>query len=275
MAHKEILTKGKTKHVIEFKHKADKPDARDYRIPDRAPYLPPLPKFVDLRAECPPVYCQGSIGSCTANATAALLDVVRKKDKLPFLNPSRLFIYYNCRVLNGDPEADQGCCFRDALSTIYDTGVCSEADWDYDPTLLFKKPTDECYAKATENKFQYYALIDQKETALKHCLDEGYPFLFAINIFWPMNEDHMLFETGILSVPNPNQPKPPILCSHALCCVGYDDEKQLFLVRNSFGADWCGNGHFYIPYSFMLDPKCSDGFWTLRTSGEWKTVQLS
>jgi C1A family cysteine protease len=275
MSHTEILISGKKKHVIKFKHKADKPDSRDFRIPERASDEPPLPKSIDLRKDCPPVYFQGSISSCTANATAALLDVVRKKDKLSFLNPSRLFIYYNCRVLNGDPADDHGSCFRDALSTIYDTGVCAEADWDYNPKLLFEKPTDTCYTKAIENKFQYYALIDQTETALKHCLNEGYPFLFAINLFSHLNDDHMLFETDILSVPISGRPKPPVLGSHALCCVGYDDEKQLFLIRNSFGADWCMSGHFYIPYSFMLDPECSNGFWTLRTSGEWKTVQLS
>ncbi|MBC7507422.1 MAG: C1 family peptidase [Ferruginibacter sp.] len=275
MAHIELVTNGKTKHVIKFKHKADKPDPRDYRIPARPTDLPALPKRIDLRAECPPVYEQGSISSCTANATAALLDVVRKRDNLPFLHPSRLFIYYNCRVLNGDPEADHGSTFRDALSTLYDTGVCAEADWDYDPTLLFQKPTDECYTKAIENKFQYYALIDQNETALKHCLNEGYPFIFSIILFSSFEEDHMLFETGILSVPNPDQPKPPVLGRHAVCCVGYDDDKQLFLVRNSFGAEWRGDGHFCIPYSFMLDPECNEGFWTLRTSGEWKTVQIS
>src|SRR4051812_38919528 len=53
-----------------------------------------LPKKVDLRSGCPPVYDQGELGSCTANAIAGALQFDLIKQKMPdVFSPSRLFIY--------------------------------------------------------------------------------------------------------------------------------------------------------------------------------------
>jgi len=60
----------------------DLPDARDYTkdTPAVASLLSRLkkpsktPSSVDLRPFCPPVFDQGNMGSCTANAAAGLLE---------------------------------------------------------------------------------------------------------------------------------------------------------------------------------------------------------
>jgi hypothetical protein len=72
-----------------------------------APRRAALPKSVDLRATCPKVYDQGDLGSCTANAIGAAIEFDQMKQKLPYAVPSRLFIYYNERALEGtiDPTA--------------------------------------------------------------------------------------------------------------------------------------------------------------------------
>ena len=82
----------------------DLPDHRDmqYSVVRRETLAKPLPKSADLRPQCPPVYDQGSLGSCTANAIAAAFQFELMKQNLPVFNPSRLFIYYNERVLEGD-----------------------------------------------------------------------------------------------------------------------------------------------------------------------------
>src|SRR5271157_3480939 len=89
----------------------DLPDHRDYlyAAPRRAEKLPPK---VDLHALCPPVYDQGELGSCTANALAAGIDFERHRQKLAFLAPSRLFIYYNERVLENSVASDSGAMLR-------------------------------------------------------------------------------------------------------------------------------------------------------------------
>src|SRR5580658_4210142 len=90
----------------------DLPDARDrvFKAPRRAAALP---KSADLRSGCPAVYDQGDLGSCTANAIAGALEFDQRKQKLPVFTPSRLFIYYNERALEGTVSTDSGAMLRD------------------------------------------------------------------------------------------------------------------------------------------------------------------
>ncbi|HSQ05128.1 MAG TPA: hypothetical protein VLN59_13880, partial [Burkholderiales bacterium] len=74
------------------------------------------PAKVDLRAKCPPVYDQGQLGSCTANAIGAAIQFDRRKQKLKSdFCPSRLFIYYNERAMEGTIKSDSGAQIRDGI----------------------------------------------------------------------------------------------------------------------------------------------------------------
>src|SRR5947207_717989 len=72
----------------------DLPDHRDQIYAAPIARVEALPSSVDLRGGCPPVYDQGELGSCTANAIAAALqfDQMKQQDRDVF-PPSRLFIY--------------------------------------------------------------------------------------------------------------------------------------------------------------------------------------
>jgi hypothetical protein len=61
--------------ISRYGWRPDLPDVRDhiYAAPKRT--LVTLPPMVDLRSEDSPIYDQGQIGSCTANAIAAALKV--------------------------------------------------------------------------------------------------------------------------------------------------------------------------------------------------------
>ena len=50
---------------------------------------------------------------------------------------------------------------------------------------------------------------------------------------------------------------------HAILIVGFDDNRQLFIVRNSWGADWGDRGYCYFPYSYVLDSNYASQFWAL------------
>ena len=64
---------------------------------------------VDLRSACPPVYDQGQLGSCTANGIAAAIGFDQMKQGVgDVFTPSRLFIYYNERVMEGTVQSDAG-----------------------------------------------------------------------------------------------------------------------------------------------------------------------
>src|SRR5881394_1387171 len=109
----------------------DRPDHRDklYAAIARAPAA--LPPAVDLRAQCSAVEDQGQLGSCTANALAGNLEFLEKKGGKAVTDLSRLFIYYNERVLEGTVNEDAGAFLRDGIKTLAKQGVCTEAKWKY------------------------------------------------------------------------------------------------------------------------------------------------
>ena len=68
-----------------------------------------LPPRVDLRAGFLGVYNQGELGSRTANAMAGGLQFLEEKEgEAQPVMPSRLFIYYNERALEGTVTSDSG-----------------------------------------------------------------------------------------------------------------------------------------------------------------------
>ena len=106
----------------------DIPDNRDHLYAAPAPYLAKLPARVDLRPQCPKtVYEQSALGSCTGNAIAAAIQFERHKQKLsPDFIPSRLFIYYNERVIEGTVPSDNGAAIRDGIKSEIGRASCRE-----------------------------------------------------------------------------------------------------------------------------------------------------
>src|SRR5208283_3932523 len=92
----------------------DLPDHRDHLYAAPVELAGVLPPSTDLRPKCPPVYDQGQLGSCTANAIAAAIQFDQMKQQLAqIFAPSRLFIYYNERAIEHTIDSDSGAQIRD------------------------------------------------------------------------------------------------------------------------------------------------------------------
>jgi hypothetical protein len=218
-------------------------------------------KLVDLRSTCPAVYNQDKLGSCTANAIAAAYeyDEIKQNEKDVFI-PSRLFIYYNERKIEGSVDTDSGAEIRDGIKSISIDGVCSEDMWKYDITKFTECPTQECYDDAKNHKSIEYKRVVQSLEQLKQCLIEGFPFVFGFNVYSSF-ETQEVAESGVMPMPKEDE---ELLGGHAVCAVGFDDNKRVFIVRNSWGDSWGDKGYFYMPYAFITNTsQCSD-FWTVR-----------
>ncbi|MEI8075167.1 MAG: C1 family peptidase [Bacteroidota bacterium] len=251
-------SKKQTKHYS-FGWLPDLPDHRDLLYSAPMLVMRKLPAKVDLRAKCPPVYDQGALGSCTANALGGAFQFGQKKQLIPNFIPSRLFIYYNERVLINTILSDSGAYIRDGIKTMNTEGVCNEKDWPYIIPQFTAKPPAALYKKAATNQvLSYMRLNNASLVQLQSCLAEGFPFVFGFTVFESFQS---IGKNGIMPMPKPSEKR---LGGHAVMAVGYDDNKKVFLVRNSWSNVWGDQGYFYMPYAYTTDTNRADDFWTIR-----------
>ena len=252
----------------------DLPDHRDLFYSASYKTLTALPAKVDLRPKCPPVYDQGEIGSCTANAIAGAIQFDRRFAKeTPDFVPSRLFIYYNERSVEHTIPLDNGAQIRDGIKSVAKQGVCPEKLWPYDPvpadpnTHLFppnapetKKPSPACYKAASEFQVVSYHRVLQSLGQLKGCLAEGFPFVFGFTVYSSL-WDASGKPKSIMPLPSGSD---EVVGGHAVVAVGYDDASGRFMIRNSWGTGVQEKGYFEMPYPYLTDPNLASDLWTIR-----------
>lgn len=224
----------------------------------------PLPNFVDLSISpyMPPVYDQGQLGSCTANAIAACVDFERRKQGMEFITPSRLAIYYGERSIEGSVANDDGAAVGDGLQVVANQGVGPEAMWPYDESKFAVKPPNAYYMEAVHHRATNYSRVSQADYYIGHCLSiRGQIVPFGMNVYNALESDQVA-ATGIL--PMPVRGETPI-GGHALDIVGRDVAGDRYKLRNSWGAAWGLKGYLWIPRSYVLNPQLASDLWTIAT----------
>lgn len=250
----------------------DLPDFRDKKYKaHRLLCATLLSSEVDLRPKEGPIENQMNLGSCTSYAWNGLLDFLElqalsnKITSPEILNPttytpfSHLFLYYNERLLENSVSYDAGAQLRDGAKALATYGNCAELTWPYDESKAFIKPIDQAYTEALNHKISVYSSLESIDD-MKHCLADGFPFVGGITVYSSF-ESPQVAQTGIVPMPSPDE---DVEGGHAICIVGYSDEKQWFICRNSWGDGWGDKGHFYLPYNFLINPDLASDFWTVR-----------
>jgi C1A family cysteine protease len=251
---------GTTYRIQRYGWIPDLPDPRDFTYSVIGPMAAKLPDLVDLRKQCPPVYDQGQLGSCTANAIGAALEFDRIKQKLKVFTPSRLFIYYNERVIEHTVKSDSGAQLRDGIKSVAKQGDCPETEWPYNINKFAVAPPKNCYTDALKYKAVQYMSVTQNLTNMQGCLAEGYPFVFGFTVYESF-ESPAVAKNGMMPMPKSGE---KVLGGHAVLAVGYDNSKRVFIVRNSWSDGWGDGGYFYMPYAYLLDDNLADDLWTIR-----------
>jgi C1A family cysteine protease len=239
----------------------DLPDARDFMYSAPEKVLTALPKKADLRPKMPKIYDQGQLGSCTANAIGAAFEFEQIKEGQTDFMPSRLFIYYNERALEGTIDTDSGAMIRDGMKSVAKVGVCTETTWPYDVPRFTEKPPKTAYTEAKKHQALVYRRVMANLHQMQGCLASGYPFVFGFSVYESfMSED--VAKTGKVPLPPRGE---QLLGGHAVLAVGYDDADQSFIVRNSWGTAWGIKGYCTMPYGYLTDPQLARDFWAIYT----------
>jgi C1A family cysteine protease len=238
----------------------DHPDMRDYLLavaPAKA-----LRRTVSLRLQMPPVYDQGQLGSCTANSIGAILEFNELKQEEPdAATPSRLFIYYNERAMEGTITQDSGAEIRDGIKSVAQLGAPPETDWPYVITKFAKKPSAKAYRDGLKHQAIRYARVPQTQMSLQNVLAAGYPISFGFTVYESFESD--VGSDGIVPMPESDE---RTLGGHAVVAIGYKQiRRQLYFeCRNSWGPDWADDGYFWLPASYATSTSLARDFWVIE-----------
>lgn len=247
--------------ITRYGWKKDKLDPRDHRMLMAPRLMESLPSSVDLGGNCGPVFDQGQLGSCTGNAIAAAFQYDLKVQGCSIIfTPSRLFVYYNEREMEGTVYEDSGAEIRDGMKAVATFGVCDEALWPYNVDIFTTKPPPAAYSSASEHKAILYQKVDQTEDGIRAALASGFPIVFGFNVFEAFESEEVA-QSGVLMPPFVGE-RP--VGGHAVLAVGYQDDVRRIKVRNSWGPDWGMGGYFTMPYDYITNPDLASDLWVMQ-----------
>lgn len=195
---------------------------------------------------------QGDLGSCAGNAITNAYELqVRFLYPEKFTELSRLFVYYNSRLLDKSELEDVGAYIRDGMKAVQKYGICSELLWPYDIKKFAIRPTDECYRDGLSRTITQYQSLDTIDEVLS-AINDNKPVVIGMTVYDSFNKVSK-------SDPVIDLPKSTELGTgggHAMTIVGYDIPKRQLLVKNSFGRGWGDRGYAWLPFDYAE----SEGF---------------
>lgn len=241
-----------------------KEDSRDRKYKPKAVHWTELDN-IDLRSNCSVPRAQGNIGSCTAFAATSMFDFVRRKHSMVTWQPSPLFTYYATRLPLDPTLADSGAAIRDALKSTARDGVSMERIWPYVIEKYNERPSEEAWLVAEKHQtLQYLKLNDFDKNDWLNCLNDGYPFMFGLNLYPSFFDSFFTLLGGYMQ--DPDRANEKMVGAHCMLAVGYVKNyngKEYLIVQNSWGQEWGAGGYCYIPLSYIMSNDSFD-FWTIR-----------
>jgi C1A family cysteine protease len=236
----------------------DKEDTRDF-LYSSTPSIQKasIPPIVDHSGEMSPIKYQGSFGSCVAFAVCALKEWQEKtedeseikagkdyKRKSVDYNFSEQWVYWNCKKIDPWPNSE-GTNIRSAMKVLQRIGVPIEEAWPYkEGSVDIGKPHQWANLIARWSIIGSYWRITTLDE-LKRALVES-PVVIGMEIF----EEFYEMPNSLGYVPMPKN-RDKSYGGHAVCAVGYDENKKCIKIKNSWSIFWGDRGYAWLPYDYV------------------------
>ena len=244
---------------------------------------PRLEASIDNSLYCTSVK-QQIFGDCTSMATISLLEYNRKKyyltepDQKNFELAGRndifseKFTYYTTRVgmLEWSPSEDSGAYLKDAVASTVRYGACLESKCPYDKSFA-SRPSTEAYQDALKYQSMCYACVKEGKTLeeRKRSLEDCKRLIlekFGLVAGFVCYENIWDEVKGLIPLP-----VGQVIGGHAIFLCGYDDSREVFKFKNSWGTNWGDGGYGYLPYAYLLAGDMWD-IWTVIQQEDNNTV---
>jgi cathepsin K len=233
----------------------DPKDERDYKlrsfIDDEY-----VPKQASIKEYTNTIRDQLYTNSCVGFALSAAYETAWNINIQDNIRISPLQIYYEARKVQGWQNEDKGCYLRDALMQSKILGLTMEQFHPFHPARVNEEPGFIAnfaarYHKVT-NFYRCYTLKDIKRSiANKHPVVIG----MRVNNAFMRYQGNEVFRTPITDG-----------YGHAMLIVEYSDEKQAFLMHNSWGGRWANDGYVWLDYDVFM--KNYYDAWMVHVRGE-------
>jgi PKD repeat protein len=206
---------------------------------------------------------QGPCGSCWAFGAVGHLESVLK-------------------ILSGDPGYPVDLSEQYLVSCCTENWGCSGGDSENTYNFLESDgiPLESCfpyvaeeppcsnacsYAERTAFLIEQYGWITYGNLNMEDL--KNAILLQPLFVTFLVYEDFLDYVEGVYRHTYGDEP----LAGHAVMLVGWDDDEQCWIVKNSWGHDWGENGYFRIAYD---DPDCYLGYYTIAAefSGDAKAL---
>jgi hypothetical protein len=223
--------------------------------------IAPILKFDDnityptvFTLNTPPPGNQGGMGACVAWATEYCMYSYFIERQKPVINWNTStefspgFAYHFCKLNNDCKNA--GSNFPLALNLLLYTGCCFLDMWPYKVNDCNQLPTPAQLTEARRfinppSVSPWFAITNHlPEIWKKGMYNYGLPILVSFNVTESFN--FMWTHGGIWS--ENHGPTPD---SHAVCVIGYDDNKRMFKCQNSWGTNGGDAGYFWVTYDLV------------------------
>ncbi|MGV8136005.1 MAG: DUF4384 domain-containing protein [Mangrovibacterium sp.] len=217
-----------------------------------------MPAAASVKQYCPEPQNQGPYGTCVGWATAwaartilyAKVNNITEKNAIIQNAFSPAFVYYFAKGNEFDENCSEGAQYPPALELATKYGITKYSDFS---EMCASEIPDEIIEKAGNFKIKgYNRLFDPESDAgekirtTKKTLSNALPVLIGLNC-----PESVSSVTAASNVWIPIESPYVNYGGHALCVVGYDDNKYggAFEIMNSWGSDWGKGGFFWIRYN--------------------------